>query len=224
MNWVSEALDRKNHVDAVYFDFSKAFDVIPHGRLLEKFRGLGLTGLPLKWYEAWLGLRNATGDDGISHENQRRQYVHVGKEASVNTTVTSGVIQGSRLGPYSFRIYLNDLLSELNNCNGYIKALCYADDLTLLGHSSTEEDIKNLKHAINIAAKWSLDNGLRYNAQKIFVIHHSASIREKNKRHSYDLSGHQIESTTTQKDLGLIFFIYIRVIPQSRMQRKVFIP
>ena len=204
IQWLTENLDNGSHMDAVYFDFSKAFDVISHGLLLDKFHKQGLGKLPLKWLEAWLGLGYATTPEGNRIRNQRKQFVQVGQVKSSMGLVTSSVIQGSKVGPYCFRVYINDLLVALNACGDTVKSFVYADDLCIVGLCKTEEQRRLLQKAINIAAQWSSRNYLAYNTSKIFVLHHSANIRSSsNPRHVYALAGEAIKSTKHQKDLGV---------------------
>ena len=82
-------------VDAIYFDFAKAFDTVHHYRLLKKLEGYGVTDPILKWVKAFL--------------INRSQFVSVNGEVSNMAAVLSGIPQGSVLGPILFILYINDL-------------------------------------------------------------------------------------------------------------------
>jgi methylaspartate ammonia-lyase len=77
-------------------DFSKAFDVVPHIRLLRKLEHYGIKGKILEWIRAWL--------------TQRRQCVVVDGETSEMAHVKSGVPQRTVLGPLMFLLYILLLL------------------------------------------------------------------------------------------------------------------
>ena len=126
----TEALDNNLQVDTVYMDFRKAFDSVPHKRLIKKLEGYGINGTLLKWLKNFL--------------NERKQRVVINGKTSKWTDVLSGIRQGSILGPILFIIYINDL-------PGVVGSVCrlFADDCKLYRNIKSDADLKELQDDID---------------------------------------------------------------------------
>ena len=103
---LTRAMDEGIAQDVIYLDFSKAFDKVPVRRLLAKCEGLGIQGEVLSWITEWI-----TG---------RQQRVVINGQASGWADITSGVVQGSVLGPCLFLIYINDIDGVVEHLNGFL--------------------------------------------------------------------------------------------------------
>ena len=112
MNEWTEALDDGIQIDTVYLDFRKAFDSVPHKRLIKKLEGYGIKGILLEWFKNFL--------------NGRQQRVVINGKTSDWTNVLSGIPQGSILGPILFIIFINDLPGVVGNV-----CKLFADDCKL---------------------------------------------------------------------------------------------
>ena len=175
----SAAVEDGDPVDIAYLDFSKAFDSVPHQRLLGKLRAYGVRGKLLGWIEAFL-----VG---------RKQRVVIQGSKSAWAPVTSGIPQGSVLGPTLFTIFVNDMPSQVTNS---IKL--FADDTKL--YCRVPDDGAGLQADIDALVRWSEKWLLPFNASKCKVMH----IGSNNPEHAYTLNGAPVEAVAEERDLGVV--------------------
>ena len=139
---ITKWVDDESPVDVVYLDFQKAFDKVPHKRLILKLKSHGMVNNIINWIEQWL--------------TDRRQRVVVDEEVSSWKSVLSGVPQGSVLGPILFLVYINDLEEGVTG-----KILKFADDTNLFTKTKKIGDKFFLQDDIDKLVKWS-ENGRCY--------------------------------------------------------------
>ena len=182
----SRGLDEGLSTDVIYLDYRKAFDSVPHQRLLVKLKAYGIDGNILKWIENFL-----TG---------RSQKVVINGECSDTAEVTSGIPQGSVLGPLLFLVYVNDLPRGLN-CT----AALFADDTKLYKIIRSDVDRAALQNDLNQVAKWSNTWQLPFNVDKCKVL----SIGKRDVERQYTMNhGKECQNLTQvefEKDLGVTF-------------------
>ena len=133
---------------AVFFDFTKAFDSVPHKALIEKLQAMGLDGFLIQWITDYL--------------TNRKQCVVVGGATSEFVPVVSGVPQGSVLGPLLFLIYINGI-AELPLSPGS-KLVIYADDVLLYRPIRQASDFQLLQQDVD--ALGAYNNYLTFNPSK----------------------------------------------------------
>ncbi|KAL7290759.1 hypothetical protein TKK_0015507 [Trichogramma kaykai] len=153
---VRSAIDGRMVSILVSFDFSKAFDTIPHRKLLLRLREIGCDGAAIRWFADYLSLRN------LAVRNADGTHSHYYR-------TTSGVPQGSVLGPLLFFIYINTLPSILSHSH----AIIFADDTQIIAHappSQFSELVANIGADANAVHQWAIANGLSLKTQKTCVL------------------------------------------------------
>ena len=133
---MDKIIDKGGTIDCVYFDFKKAFDKVPHPRLIYKAKQYGIKGDIINWIKSFL--------------NSRIQQVVINGESSECKDVTSGIPQGSLLGPLLFVIFINDLPHQVKS-NMYL----FVDDTKVFRRISTKKDEEILQKDINEMLKWA---------------------------------------------------------------------
>ena len=178
-------LDNDLPTDIAYMDFRKAFDAVPHERLLFKLSRYGINGNLLNWIRSFL--------------TSRSQYVKINNAKSPEMSVTSGVPQGSVLGPMLFIYYINDLPEVCT-----VETKIYADDTKAFTSINDDLDRLRLQETIDKMYEWTETWQLHFNNAKCKILH----VGDNNPKHTYYIgvgnSRAAIEETTLEKDLGVL--------------------
>ena len=178
-DWTT-AYDRpKTGIDIVYTDFRKAFDSVPHRKLLLKIQGYGIKGKVLAWLQAFL--------------TQRKQRVILNGSFSKWNNVVSGVPQGTILGPVLFLLFINDLESCVNST---IKL--FADDCKVYNPIDSITDCVRLQDDLNSVSAWSRNWQLAFNKDKCVVLRIKKGID-----FTYSMDGKALNCIAEQRDLGV---------------------
>ena len=152
-NDLTKSLDKGEQVDAIVLDFSKAFDRVPHQRLLSKLHHYGVRDSLLLWINNFL--------------TKRSQRVVVDGEASDWVPVTSRVPQGTVLGPMLlFLSFINDLSSGITS-----KIRLYAEDCLIYRPIKNTKDSAALQRDLDILYHWSTTWNMKFNTDKNCAIH-----------------------------------------------------
>ena len=169
-------------VDCVVMDFAKAFDKVSHGRLLYKLERLGIGGRTLTWIRDFLVGRS--------------QQVVVDGESSTPCEVTSGVPQGSVLGPVLFLLYINDIGEGISS-----KIRLFADDTILYRTINSTADTASLQADIEQLQRWCEEWQMAFHPSKCSVLRVTTSRSPLNV--PYTLCGHTLELVKQVKYLGV---------------------
>ena len=148
---LAKTIDEKGQSDLLILDFSKAFDTVPHQRLLHKLSYYGIGGSTHNWISSWL--------------TQRTQKVVIDGESSEEVTVDSGVPQGTVLGPLMFLIYINDIADDISS-----SIRLFADDCLLYRPIRSHDDVKLLQADLSKLISWSKTWQMAFNASKCYVL------------------------------------------------------
>lgn len=182
--YVSNIVDNRGQVDVVYTDFSKAFDRIDHSILIEKLGQFGFNDPMKRFLKSYL--------------QERQQYVSYNGYNSVKYVATSGVPQGSNLGPLLFLLFVNDLSDNIQ-CHH----LFFADDLKIFNDIHTLDNCEKLQMDLNRIQTWCINNRLHLNPVKCQFI--SFTKKQVIYEYPYRINTTLLTRCSTFKDLGIIF-------------------
>ena len=178
-----DAYNNFDQVDLVIIYFSKAFDTVPHQKLLHKLKNYGIDGRLNKWIENVL--------------TKRKHRVVVDGEMSSFGDVLSGVPQGTVLGPLLFLLHINDLPAHVKS-----KIRLFADDCLLYRAIKNLRDLEIMQEDLASLELWAESWRMKFNASKCYVM--SLHRTQTPKTKFYQLNGHILQKVTENPYLGLI--------------------
>ena len=179
---VARNLDLGQQSDLLLLDFSKAFDTVPHQRLLNKLDFYGIRGNLKTWFEQWL--------------TTRHQRVLVNGVSSSAIPMRSGVPQGTMLGPLMFLLYINDIGENMKAQIGL-----FADDAVLYGVIKNVHDAESLQQDLNTLVHWAVTWQMSFNAKKCTILRISCS--KSPIKYQYIIHGEPLEAVEHHKYLGV---------------------
>ena len=175
-------MDKSTQIDAILLDFSKAFEKVPHQRLLRKLHHYGVRASTLRWIQSFLG--------------DRTQRVVVDGESSTTATETSGVPQGTVLGPLLFLVYIIDLPSRVK-----ATVRLSADDCLLYRTVNSSDDAASLQQDLHNLQEWEHAWQIHFNPDKCEVIH--ITRRRARIELPYFIHGKALSTIKSAKYLGV---------------------
>ena len=177
-----QTLDNRGRIDPIVIDFSKAFDLVPHGRLLTKIANSGVDSRVVVWIREFL----------LGHT----QRVKVGGQLSEEVGVMSGVQQGSILGPLLFLAYIYDIWRNIEST-----LRLFADDFVIYRKIINNEDRKFAERSRQ-AGEWAVENAMKINPSKSKAVRFTrAWVKDPL---SYSLTDTLIPEASSCKYLGII--------------------
>ena len=180
---IAKSVSQGKQVDLILLDFEKAFDKVPHGRLLHKLQHYGVRGQANNWVKSFL--------------SDRKQQVVLEGVSSGKEDVVSGVPQGTVLGPLLFLTYINDMPSTTKS-----DIRLFADDSMLYREIAEPADQRQLQKDLSALEKWENDWQMRFNPSKCIVI----QVHPQKKAPSnfqYKLHDQVLEKVESGKYLGV---------------------
>ena len=183
---ITKSLDKRVPVDVIYLDFAKAFDSVPHRRLLLKLEKYGIDGRLLEWIRSFLSNRN--------------QRVVQGKNLSSWKDVWSGVPQCSVLSPLLFLIYINYLADQIRS-----SLKLFADDVKLISSLDSANKQLIVQDDLNTITNWSEAWLIKFNVNKCKVMHFGLG----NSRFEYVLRDNNLDIKLTKSELEKDLGVYI---------------
>ncbi len=178
-----QTFDAGSQVDLAILDFSKAFDTVPHNKLLHKLQEYGVKGPLHKWLSNFL--------------TKRTMQVVIEGVSSEETPVISGVPQGTVLGPLLFLCHINDLPDSVKS-----QVRLFADDCLVYRPIRSQADHTALQKDLHSLEQWAKDWGMRFNAKKCYIMSIKPGTKAKS-HHFYTLNDTILQQVAQNPYLGV---------------------
>ena len=178
-----KSLYSNTQTDAILLDFAKAFDKVSHQRLLLKLQAIGIDGFTLRWIRSFL--------------SQRDQTVVLEGSSSDTKPATSGVPQGTVLGPLLFLVYINDLPQCVTSSHTRL----FADDCLIYKEIRSQADADKLQVDLDALQEWEQQWLMSFHPQKCQLLR--ITRKKSPVKASYVIHGHTLAETDTAKYLGV---------------------
>lgn len=184
LNVVTKGVNEGKSVFVIFLDMTKAFDRVPHRKLLKKVENYGIKDSMLDWLTSYL--------------TSRTQVVKINEILSHPRPITSGVIQGSVLGPLLFLMYINDIFEAIRYGTPFI----FADDIKVVytfrhtaPNAAFNEVLSDLRSLDTWCTKWSM----KFSAEKSNIISYKCHVPTG----IFKINDQVIPVTAQVRDLGL---------------------
>ena len=180
---LASVLNKHSQVDVAVLDFAKAFDKVPHQRLIEKLRFYNIHPNVISWTTSFL--------------SNRTQSVVVDGFTSDEAAVISGVPQGTVMGPMLFLIFINDIA-----CNISSTVRLFADDCLLYKEIVSKADTTTLQQDLTELVEWSKTWGMAFNISKCNVLSVTNATKHKIEA-NYEMDGKPLNNINSTLYLGV---------------------
>jgi hypothetical protein len=179
---IADALDADEEMDAIFLDMKKAFDKVDHKILIQKLAGVIDDEAVVKTVQDFL--------------SGRTQKVLSGNAISAEISVTSGVPQGSVIGPLLFIIYINDLAKDMQS-----KVRLFADDCVIYSKIKGDRDVILLQKDLDAGQRWMTNNKMSLNLDKCEVV--TFTTKSKQRDTIYEIADQRLPLKAGYKYLGV---------------------
>lgn len=205
-DYISTSLGEGFEVDAIFFDFSKAFDKLDHLILIRKLFSYGFDVNIITTIITFITGRTYT----VKMD---------GEVTDISLKPKSGVPQGSHISPLLYLIYCNDIRTFIQQDCPNVQVLQYADDTKILLKIQSQNSVNEMQRAVNALARWAEINKIPLNNNKTQAMTFCRGVNLARRR--YIINGEIIQPQDTIKDLGVHFDRKLNFVPHHSLNMKL---